>query len=200
MDSLAAATKDFKTLDQVEAKLNELGIKFSRGPAALDGATMPAEMLKPLEARKPDDIFFIRSRNSASFFKVISVEEKPADRRSGEPVRQAGDRLRTGQEEGAGHVRRRARRRQVRRRLCADHDGRDAGGGRRSAGGRSPERRETGRRSRAGRRGSEARRGAEGSTEELTPRQGPSQGPVRAACRRRRRRLASTDPRKLLAR
>ena len=77
VDALAAATKDFKTLDQVEAKLNEMKIKFSRGTATLDSATMPAEMLKVLDARKPDDIYFIRSRGSASFFKVTSVDQKP---------------------------------------------------------------------------------------------------------------------------
>ncbi len=77
MEGLAAATKDFKTMDQVEAKLNDLGIKYSRGPASLDGATLPAEMLKPLEARKSDDIFFIRSRTSASFFKVLSDDTVP---------------------------------------------------------------------------------------------------------------------------
>jgi EpsD family peptidyl-prolyl cis-trans isomerase len=77
MNSLAAATKDFKTMDQVEAKLRDLGVKYSRGPASLDGATLPTEMLKPLEARKPDDIFFIRSRNNASFFKVVSVDDAP---------------------------------------------------------------------------------------------------------------------------
>ena len=75
--ALAAATKDFKTLDQVEGKLNEMNIKFSRGTASLDSATMPAEMLKVLDARKPDDIYFIRSRGSASFFKVTSVDSKP---------------------------------------------------------------------------------------------------------------------------
>jgi EpsD family peptidyl-prolyl cis-trans isomerase len=77
MESLAAATKDFKTMDQVEAKLNDLGIKYSRGTAALDGATIPSEMLKPLEARKPDDIFFIRSRTGGSFFKVRSADGRP---------------------------------------------------------------------------------------------------------------------------
>jgi len=76
MDSLAAATKDLKTMDQVEAKLKDLGVKYSRGPAALDGATLPPEMLKPLEARKPDDIFFIRSRTSSSFFKVLSADTR----------------------------------------------------------------------------------------------------------------------------
>ena len=76
-DALAAATKDFKSLDQVEAKLNEMNIKFSHGTATLDSATMPAEMLKVLDARKPDDIYFIRSRGTASFFKVTSVDSKP---------------------------------------------------------------------------------------------------------------------------
>ena len=77
MGSLAAATKDFKTIDQVEAKLKEFGIKYSRGPATLDGATLPVEMLKPLDARKPDDVFFVRSRTSASFFKVVSADDTP---------------------------------------------------------------------------------------------------------------------------
>jgi EpsD family peptidyl-prolyl cis-trans isomerase len=77
VEALAAATKDFKSLDQVVAKLNEMNIKFSRGPATLDSATMPPEMLKVLDARKADDIYFIRSRGSASFFKVTSVDQKP---------------------------------------------------------------------------------------------------------------------------
>jgi EpsD family peptidyl-prolyl cis-trans isomerase len=75
--ALGASTKDFKSLDQVEAKLNEMNIKFSRGTATLDSATMPPEMLKVLDARKPEDIFYIRSRGSASFFKVTSVDQKP---------------------------------------------------------------------------------------------------------------------------
>jgi len=77
LEALTAATKDFKTLDQVEAKLNGMNIKFSRGPATLDSATTPAEMLKVLDARKPDDVYFIRARGSASFFKVMSVDQKP---------------------------------------------------------------------------------------------------------------------------
>ena len=77
MEALAAATKDFKSLDQVEAKLNDLGIKFSRGTGTLDGATMPPEMLKTLQTKKGDDIFFLRARTSATFFKVTSVDDKP---------------------------------------------------------------------------------------------------------------------------
>jgi len=77
LGTLAAATKDDKTLDQVEGKLNEMNIKFSRGTTTLDSATMPAEMLQALEAKKPDDVFFIRSATSASYFKVDSVDPKP---------------------------------------------------------------------------------------------------------------------------
>ena len=77
VEALSAATKDFKSLDEVEAKLNEMNVKFSRGTATLDSATMPAEMLKVLDARKADDIYFIRARGNASFFKVTSVDPKP---------------------------------------------------------------------------------------------------------------------------
>jgi EpsD family peptidyl-prolyl cis-trans isomerase len=77
VEALSAATKDFKTLDEVEAKLNAMNLKFSRGTATLDSATMPAEMLKVLDARKADDIYFIRSKGNSSFFKVTSVDQKP---------------------------------------------------------------------------------------------------------------------------
>ena len=77
VEALSAATKDFKTLDEVEAKLNSMNLKFSRGTATLDSATMPAEMLKVLDARKADDIYFIRSKGNSSFFKVTSVDQKP---------------------------------------------------------------------------------------------------------------------------
>ena len=66
IDALAAATKDDKTLDQVQAQLNQMNVKFSRGTATLDSATIPPEMLKALDARKPDDVFFIRSRGAAA--------------------------------------------------------------------------------------------------------------------------------------
>jgi EpsD family peptidyl-prolyl cis-trans isomerase len=77
VEALAAATKDAKALDQVEAQLKQMNIKFSRGTATLDSATIPPEMLKALDARKPDDVFFIRSRGSGSYFKVTSVDPKP---------------------------------------------------------------------------------------------------------------------------
>src|SRR5271166_4675090 len=77
METLASATKDFTSLDQVEQKLNSLDIKFSRGTGTMDTATLPPEMQKAIDARKPQDIFFVRSRTNATFFKVDSVDSKP---------------------------------------------------------------------------------------------------------------------------
>jgi EpsD family peptidyl-prolyl cis-trans isomerase len=77
IEALAAATKDEKSLDEIQAKLSTMNINYSRGSATLDSATMPAEMLQALDAKKPDDVFFIRSRTSASYFKVKSVDPKP---------------------------------------------------------------------------------------------------------------------------
>ncbi len=77
LEALAAATKEDKSLDQVEARLNHLNIKFSRGTGTMDTATLPAEIEKAIEARKADDIFFLRSRTTASYFKVISADDKP---------------------------------------------------------------------------------------------------------------------------
>ena len=188
MDTLSADTKDFKTIDQVEAKLNELGIKYSRGPGALDSATMPSQMLTALEARKPDDVFFIRSRNSASFFKVTSVEDKPLTGGRGAAARQARAGRRDGQEGGGGHLQRGARVVEVRGRLRPDHghaDARRAGGeAAPAAGGETAPAEAPGRR--------EARRGAaKRRAEELSVAAGPR---LRAALERRQQMRGNCSP------
>ena len=77
MDEIAAATKEFKTLEQVDAKLNELGIQHIRHPGAIDGGTLPDNLLASLKARKNDDIFFLRAGQGATFFKVLEIKPKP---------------------------------------------------------------------------------------------------------------------------
>jgi EpsD family peptidyl-prolyl cis-trans isomerase len=77
MDELSAATKDYKTLEQVDAKLNELGIKHVRHPGAIDGATLPDNVMASLKARKDDDIFLLRAGEGATFFKVTAMTPKP---------------------------------------------------------------------------------------------------------------------------
>ena len=75
MPEILAATKDFKTLEQVDAKLNELGVRHVRNPGALDSATLPESMLTSVKAHKGDDIFLLRNGDNALFFKVTG--EKP---------------------------------------------------------------------------------------------------------------------------
>ena len=77
MDAIASATKDFKSLDQVETKLNELGIKFTRSVVTLDSGTIEPELLKRLKERTPSDLFLIRSGTGMSYLKVSSVDAKP---------------------------------------------------------------------------------------------------------------------------
>ena len=81
MNAIAAATKDFKSLDQVEAKLKEFGVNYSRGPGTLDSATMPAELLKPLEARKPDDIFLLQLQTGSLILQGDLGRRQTHDRR-----------------------------------------------------------------------------------------------------------------------
>jgi EpsD family peptidyl-prolyl cis-trans isomerase len=77
MHLISVAMKDFKTLGQVAAKLDELGVQFSRGRGTLNSTAIPAEMLRVLRARKPDDVFFTQSKATANFFKVMSVDVRP---------------------------------------------------------------------------------------------------------------------------
>ena len=77
MDELAAATKAYKTLEEVDAKLNELGIKHVRHPGAIDSATLPDNITASLKARKDDDIFLLHAGEGATFFKVVAMTPKP---------------------------------------------------------------------------------------------------------------------------
>jgi EpsD family peptidyl-prolyl cis-trans isomerase len=77
MHLISAAMKEFKTLDQVAAKLDEFGVQFSRGRGTLNSMAIPAEMLRVLRTRRPDDIFLTQSKATADFFKVISVDARP---------------------------------------------------------------------------------------------------------------------------
>ena len=61
----------------MDAKLNELGVQHVRHPGAIDGATLPDNVLASLKARKNDDIFFLRAGEGATFFKVLEVKPKP---------------------------------------------------------------------------------------------------------------------------
>jgi peptidyl-prolyl cis-trans isomerase C len=53
------ALETASTLDQVAAKLTELGIQFKRQPAGMDSGTVPAALMKKIEAVPPGEPFVI---------------------------------------------------------------------------------------------------------------------------------------------
>jgi EpsD family peptidyl-prolyl cis-trans isomerase len=75
--SVVDATKAFKTLDQVDQKLKEMGISHTRSTGVLDSANISDEFLTALQAKKDDDIFFVRNGSNGTFFKVTSEQSQP---------------------------------------------------------------------------------------------------------------------------
>jgi len=71
------ATKDFKSLEQVDQKLKELGLLHTRSTGVLDSGNISDEFLAALEAKKTDDIFFVRSGANGTFFKVTGEQSLP---------------------------------------------------------------------------------------------------------------------------
>ncbi len=71
---IVEATKDFKTLDQVEQTLKANGMPYNRSTGALDGANLTEEFLATIRVKKTDDIFFTRSGPNGVFFKVTGEQ------------------------------------------------------------------------------------------------------------------------------
>jgi len=75
--SIVDATKAFKTLDQVDQKLKELGISHERSTGSLDSANLPDEFASALQAKKDDDIFYVQNGSVGTFFKVTGEQSQP---------------------------------------------------------------------------------------------------------------------------
>lgn len=74
---LGAATKDAKTLAQVDQALNGLKVAFRRSTGALDGASLPPQVLQQLQSTRGDDVFFVRTGSGGVFFKITETQNKP---------------------------------------------------------------------------------------------------------------------------
>jgi len=71
------ATRDAKSLDEVDQKLTSMNIPHSRAMGAINGADLPENVLHQMEAKKPDDVFFLRAGSNGVFFVVKSEESRP---------------------------------------------------------------------------------------------------------------------------
>jgi EpsD family peptidyl-prolyl cis-trans isomerase len=71
------ATREMKTLDEVDQKLTAMGVPHGRSAGAVSTGDLPQELVKAVNVHKPDDIFFIRSGANGVFFKVTNQESRP---------------------------------------------------------------------------------------------------------------------------
>jgi len=77
--TVADATKDMKTLDEVDQKLTEMGVAHNRSMGALNSGDVSPDFFKVVQAKQADDIFFIRSGSNGIFFKVKGQEARPLE-------------------------------------------------------------------------------------------------------------------------
>ena len=77
--ALIEATKEMKTLDEVDQKLTGMGVQHGRSAGAISSGDLPQDLLNVIMAKQADDIFFIRSGVNGVFFKVTGQEARPLE-------------------------------------------------------------------------------------------------------------------------
>jgi EpsD family peptidyl-prolyl cis-trans isomerase len=77
--ALIDATKEMKTLDEVDQKLTGMGVQHGRSAGAISSGDLPQDLLNMILAKQADDIFFIRSGVNGVFFKVTGQEARPLE-------------------------------------------------------------------------------------------------------------------------
>ena len=77
--ALLDATKDMKSLDEVDQKLTSMGIAHSRSPGALNSGDVSPDFFNLIQAKRIDDIFFSRVGPNGIFFKVKDIETHPLE-------------------------------------------------------------------------------------------------------------------------
>jgi EpsD family peptidyl-prolyl cis-trans isomerase len=75
--SIVGSMKDLNSLEEVDQKLSSMGVQHNRSSGMLNSAEIPDELLKSIEAKKPDDVFFARSGQNGVFFQIKGEEPHP---------------------------------------------------------------------------------------------------------------------------
>ncbi len=73
---LAAATKDAKTLAEIEKRLAEKKMPMKRSSGRLDSATLPAQLAQQLQNQQAGEVFFARTGGGV-FFRIVDTQSKP---------------------------------------------------------------------------------------------------------------------------
>jgi EpsD family peptidyl-prolyl cis-trans isomerase len=77
--SVVDASKDAKSLDEIDQKLTSAGIPHARQMGALNSGDIPQDFYAAIEAKKADDVFFVRAGANGIFFKVKGEEARPLE-------------------------------------------------------------------------------------------------------------------------
>ena len=75
--SVTDAVRDMKSLDEIDQKLTAMNVPHSRSTGSLNSGDIPQDMLNRMEAKKPDDVFFIRAGPNGMFLIVKGEESRP---------------------------------------------------------------------------------------------------------------------------
>jgi EpsD family peptidyl-prolyl cis-trans isomerase len=73
------ATREMKTLDEIDQKLTAMGVPHGRSAGTVSTGDLPKNILDAVNAKNPDDNFFIRSGANGVFFKVTGQEARPLE-------------------------------------------------------------------------------------------------------------------------
>jgi EpsD family peptidyl-prolyl cis-trans isomerase len=71
------ATKDAKSIDEIDQKLSAMGVLHNRTMAAMSSANLPEDFYNFMQTNKNDDVYFVRQGSSGIFFKVKAKEPAP---------------------------------------------------------------------------------------------------------------------------
>jgi EpsD family peptidyl-prolyl cis-trans isomerase len=82
--SVIDSTRDLTGLGEVDQKLTSMGISHGRSSGTLNSAEMPDELLRLIDSKKPEDIFFVRSGPNGVFLQIRSRQTQPL---TGEPAK-----------------------------------------------------------------------------------------------------------------
>jgi EpsD family peptidyl-prolyl cis-trans isomerase len=77
--SVIDANKEAKSLDEIDQQLTSAGIPHSRQMGTLSSGDIPPDFYNSIEAKKADDVFFVRSGPNGVFFKVKGEEARPLE-------------------------------------------------------------------------------------------------------------------------
>jgi EpsD family peptidyl-prolyl cis-trans isomerase len=75
--SVIDATREAKSIDEVDQKLTAMNIPHNRSMGSLNSAELPETLFDQMQLKKSDDVFFLRAGSNGVFIVVKSEESRP---------------------------------------------------------------------------------------------------------------------------